>query len=105
MFKNSKLTIGSILALVFVFSPFLASAKSSPIQRYLSKGMNGEDVAALQSALSEDKDVYPEGLVSGFFGPMTEKAVKKFQKKYHISVVGAVGPITMARLNLILVNI
>ena len=64
--------------------------------------MSGEDVRTLQEMLATDPDIYPEGLVTGFFGPLTEKAVKKFQEKSGISNVGRVGPQTLSRINQLL---
>ncbi|MDP3799926.1 MAG: peptidoglycan-binding domain-containing protein, partial [bacterium] len=47
-------------------------------------------------------EIYPEGTVSGFYGPKTTAAVKKFQTKYGLNPVGRVGPATMAKLNEVL---
>ena len=44
-------------------------------------------------------DVYPEGLVTGYFGSLTENAVRRFQEKQGIEAVGIVGPVTRAKLN------
>ncbi|KPJ56029.1 hypothetical protein AMJ49_05910, partial [Parcubacteria bacterium DG_74_2] len=41
----------------------------------------------------------PEGLVTGYFGPLTKNAVKRFQKIAGIEQVGVVGPKTSARIN------
>ena len=38
-------------------------------------------------------------MTTGYFGSLTEKAVKKFQKKYGIEQVGIVGPKTRAQLH------
>jgi len=67
--------------------------------RHLRFGMSGEDVELLQEILSTDPDVYPEGLVTGYFGPLTRNAVKRFQKMAGIEQAGVVGPKTMARIN------
>ena len=67
--------------------------------RQLRQGMTGEDVKLLQEILATDLDVYPEGLVTGYFGQLTEKAVKRFQKIAGIEQVGVVGPKTLARIN------
>lgn len=65
-------------------------------------GTQGEEVKTLQRLLSTDPTIYPEGLITGFFGPLTETAVKRFQAKLKIEQVGSVGPQTLARINEIL---
>ena len=69
------------------------------LTRSLFKGLSGDDVEELQQFLKQFPDVYPEGLTTGYFGSLTEKAVKKFQKKYGIEQVGIVGPKTRAQLH------
>lgn len=70
--------------------------------RTLRRGMNNEQVEALQEFLASHPDIYPEGLVTGYFGPLTEQAVKRLQKKHGISQVGVVGPQTRSQLNKLL---
>jgi len=70
--------------------------------RQLRVGMTGEDVKMLQEILSTDKDIYPEGLITGYYGRLTEKAVKKFQQKAGIEQAGNVGPKTLSKINEIL---
>jgi hypothetical protein len=65
----------------------------------LRAGMTSEEVKALQEILAADPDIYPEGIVSGFYGPLTAKAVAKFQKKHGIEGEASVGMKTRARLN------
>jgi len=67
--------------------------------KQLRFGMTGEDVKLLQEILATDPDVYPEGLVTGYFGPLTRNAVKKFQKIAGIEQVGVVGPKTLSKIN------
>ena len=67
--------------------------------KQLRVGMTGDDVKILQEFLATDPDIYPEGLISGYFGPMTERAVKKLQKRMCLDQVGNVGPKTMWRIN------
>lgn len=69
------------------------------LTRRLATGTQGEDVRALQILLALDHEVYPEGVITGFFGPLTTKAVMKFQKKHGIEQVGFVGPKTLKKLN------
>lgn len=68
----------------------------------LRVGARSNDVTRLQTLLGQDSAVYPEKIVSGYFGPKTLAAVKRFQRKYGISPVsGIVGPLTRAKLNMI----
>lgn len=69
------------------------------LARDLREGMTSDEVTALQELLAADPDVYPEGVISGYFGPLTAKAVRKFQAKHGIETVGTVGPKTRAKLN------
>lgn len=76
---------------------------SSAITRTLQLGMTGEDVSLLQQWLGQDTSVYPEGLVSGYFGQLTSAAVKRFQVTHSIVAeggagYGVVGPKTRAKL-------
>jgi len=54
---------------------------------------NGE-VSKLQQFLAKDSAIYPEGLITGYFGSLTKAAVKRWQTKNGIQSVGAVGPVT-----------
>ena len=65
----------------------------------IQRGARGDDVLQLQEFLRNFPDVYPEGVVSGYFGPMTEVAVKRFQEKNGLEPVGIVGPKTRVALN------
>ena len=67
--------------------------------RDLTIGSKGDDVKKLQEFLAQDKEIYPEGLITGYFGVLTQAAVKKWQAKNGIESVGIVGPKTRAKLN------
>ncbi|MCK5027599.1 MAG: peptidoglycan-binding protein [Candidatus Pacebacteria bacterium] len=73
--------------------------KTIKFTQSLSKGIENSEVRELQKYLAQDKNIYPEGLVTGYFGSLTEKAVKNFQKKHSIETAGVVGPKTRAKLN------
>lgn len=60
-------------------------------------GSWGKQVLILQKILV--KDGYGSFTPTGFFGYMTQDAVKKFQNKWGIPNTGFVGPITIAKLN------
>ena len=72
--------------------------------RPLAFGMSHNDVSNLQTALKTDSSIYSGGKVTGYFGPATLLAVKKFQEKYGIASEGQpgygnVGPKTRVKLN------
>lgn len=67
--------------------------------KQMRKGMSGEEVKLLQEVLATDSDIYPEGLITGYFGSLTEKAVKRFQQLTCIEQVGFIGPKTIAKIN------
>jgi len=72
----------------------------------LKKGMQNSDVKRLQQLLASDVSIYPEGLTTGYFGQLTEKAIQRFQSKYNIvssgtpqtTGYGLVGPKTRTKL-------
>lgn len=64
----------------------------------LRLGSSGEEVRALQELLAKDAMLYPDGLVTGFFGPKTAEAVKRLQAKYGLEAVGEVGPLTREKI-------
>ena len=45
----------------------------------------------MQSWLAKDKEVYPEGITSGYFGYLTQKAVIRFQEKYSSEILSPQG--------------
>jgi hypothetical protein len=71
----------------------------------LQHGDTGEDVTQLQTFLkSQGIDIYPEGLITGYFGNLTKLAVQRFQVKYNIAKsgdggYGYVGPKTREKMN------
>ncbi|KKS95709.1 hypothetical protein A3B05_01680 [Candidatus Giovannonibacteria bacterium RIFCSPLOWO2_01_FULL_43_160] len=75
------------------------SAVPPGLTRNLYRGLSGDDVRGLQQFLSQDKEIYPEGLVTGYFGPLTEGAVKRWQEKHDIESLGIIGPKTITRFN------
>ena len=78
--------------------------KASPITAALSRGSRGAQVVALQTFLAQDAAIYPEKVINGTYGPATEMAVKRFQKRHSIAKegstgFGSVGPATRAKIN------
>lgn len=71
-------------------------------------GMSNSDVTRLQTLLAQDPSLYPEGLVTGYFGTLTRQAVIRFQEKYAREMLqplglkrgtGFVGSATLRKLN------
>ena len=66
-------------------------------------GLSNNDVRCLQQFLiSQGVDIYPEALVTGYFGNFTKAATIRFQKKYGIPDTGFVGILTRAKINTLL---
>ena len=62
-------------------------------------GSEGDQVKLLQTLLALDTAIYPEALVTGYFGPATRRAIERFQRRHGLETVGFVGPRTRAELN------
>lgn len=69
--------------------------------RNLSVGSEGKDVRALQEVLANEPSAGFTGTTTGFFGPMTAQALRRFQEHNAIatSSSGVAGPLTRAFLN------
>lgn len=91
--------LGVLFAMAFLVQPALAASRS------LSIGMTGSDVTALQTTLIAQG--YLSGSATGYFGPLTQAAVQKFQCAQNIICAnspvegyGIAGPKTQAALQL-----
>jgi hypothetical protein len=79
--KTCILFLLAIVVASFGFS-YIADARGVGI------GSRSDEVKAIQEILKEDLDIYPEGYVTGYYGPLTEKAIKKLQKKCGLPETG-----------------
>jgi zinc D-Ala-D-Ala carboxypeptidase len=70
-----------------------------PIQSQLDFGEKNTDVTNLQSFFKDNSMIYPEGMVTGYFGSLTRSAVQRFQAQYGLATVGRVGPLTQEKIN------
>lgn len=69
------------------------------ITKQLRLGMTDEEVKMLQEILATDPSIYPEGLITGYYGRLTEQAVRRLQKSLCLDQVGNVGPQTLVKVN------
>lgn len=95
---------GVLLAAGIVLSTSFAAAQTATFSRDLQVGSRGADVSQLQALLATDVNIYPQGLVTGYFGSMSKAAVEQFQAAYGLPVVGRVGPMTQSKLNSLAAN-
>jgi ferredoxin len=72
-------------------------ASSYTFTKYLTPGSENSEVTELQKVLIVKG--YLNATAVGYFGPLTEKAVKAFQKDHNLDQLGVVGPGTRAALN------
>lgn len=68
-----------------------------PFFKKLILGNKGDDVSELQKLLKE-AGVYPEGLVTGYFGPLTKQAILRFEAKHGLSQDGEADDDLIGRL-------
>lgn len=85
-----------------VSQPSSGSGACPQLVRPLAVGMSGSDVLSLQQFLAQDRSVYPDPQITGYFGLLTEQAVQRWQMKYRVvsggdaasTGFGRVGPAT-----------
>ncbi len=92
----------------------LANENCSQLRNNLYFGLSNAEVRCLQGFLkSQGAEIYPEGLVTGFFGNLTQIAVVRFQEKYADEILtplgltagtGLVGEKTRGKINQLLTN-
>lgn len=92
---------------VVIISMFGIQSAQAAITGVLDLGDRNAQVTELQTYLATNASIYPERLVTGYFGPLTQAAVQRFQAAQGIvsqgtpstTGYGRVGPLTMARIN------
>lgn len=98
---NKEVTTSSVSTSSAAPSSSASAPASSSITRTLSVGSSGGDVRALQEFLKKEGD-YTYGEVTGYFGPVTQEAVQRFQARTGVvssgspqtTGYGLVGPST-----------
>ncbi|MCE5235835.1 MAG: peptidoglycan-binding protein [Clostridiaceae bacterium] len=79
-------------------TPAPVLAPKSRVLMLVKPYLQGADVAELQTALK--KRGYAVGTIDGVFGPLSDKALRKFQKAAKLTVDGKAGPKSYAALGL-----
>lgn len=69
-------------------------AATTVLQEEAVYGATNDTVERIQKLLATDPLLYPDGIVSGFFGPKTQEAIKNLQARFGMNPVGVVGPST-----------
>lgn len=101
--------VGMTLAML-VFSILGIPSAHAAITSTLDIGDRGSEVTELQTYLATNASIYPEGLITGYFGQLTKAAVERFQTTQGIvsngtpatTGYGRVGPRTMLMINSLL---
>ena len=102
-----ELLTGGTIAVMFALAPFGIQSAFAAISSQLDLGDRGAEVTELQTYLSTTPSIYPERLVTGYFGQLTKAAVERFQTSVGIvsqgtpatTGYGRVGPLTQAAIN------
>ncbi len=77
-------------------------AEIKELRADIREGMTDADIKTIQELLASDPAIYPKGLVTGYFGPMTKEAIMKFQAKNGLEVTGEINAETRAALDIII---
>ncbi len=101
---------GAVVLALVITMLFQIQYAHALIVSSLDLGSSGAEVNELQTYLAKDTALYPEGLITGYFGALTEAAVQRFQTREGIvssgtpetTGYGRVGPTTRARVNALL---
>lgn len=94
-----KINTGIVLATLLTISLNSSVFAYIPLSSQLDFGEKNSDVTNLQEFFADNSAIYPEGLVTGYFGGLTKNAVVKFQAEYGLAQVGRVGPMTQEKIN------
>lgn len=93
--SDSASKIQELMKLIADLKAKMAEAKGQieVLSKDLSLGAQGDDVMKAQELLASDPSIL-KAKPTGFFGPLTEDAIKKFQAKYSLPVTGKLDEAT-----------
>lgn len=100
IYNNSpKTKIAMLLAVLLLGASVQKAFAFSSLSTQMDLGSRGVDVGSLQTFLASNSNIYPQGLVTGYFGQLTRRAVENFQVAYDLPMAGRVGPLTLGTIN------
>jgi N-acetylmuramoyl-L-alanine amidase len=100
--RKSRILLASLVVASLTslgFTQMALAVYYEPIGTQLDEGERNQDVTRLQTFIRDNPSLYPEGLVTGYYGSLTKKAVIRFQSEYGFEQVGRVGPATREKMN------
>ncbi|MBN8210393.1 peptidoglycan-binding protein [Bacillus sp. NTK071] len=99
MIRNIRsMTMFLLASIIVVATPTFASAEFG--NRTLQEGDQGSDVSELQDYLMT-KGVFPYHTATGYYGDITEKAVKNFQRSRNLKEDGIAGSETNQKIKVL----
>jgi peptidoglycan hydrolase-like protein with peptidoglycan-binding domain len=102
--KTIVTTSALVLAISLLSVGFSQAYNFNLLTSQLDYGQTSSNVTNLQTFLASSPSIYPQGKVTGYFGPLTKSAVMNFQNAYGIDQVGRVGPQTLAKINSLIMS-
>lgn len=98
---------GGTVIMIAAFAFFGIQSAYAIVTSQLDVGDRGTEVTEVQTYLATDASLYPEALVTGYYGQLTKAAVERFQAAEGIVSAGTpattgygrVGPRTMIAIN------
>ena len=90
--------VGVAMGIIFTLWAVSRSYENSVAPTVSQYGSRGNEVIAIQEKLKE-RGLFNED-VTGYYGPVTQAAVKRFQKQQGISQTGIAGPQTLKALGI-----
>ena len=72
---NKKISVLLQLSLILTLVGLSYAANAQ-----VAIGSRSEEVKVIQEILKADAEIYPEGYVTGYYGSLTEKAIKNSKK-------------------------
>lgn len=103
-FKTIVTTSTLVLAISLLSVGSTQAYNFNLLTAQLDYGQTSSNVTNLQTFLASSPSIYPQGKVTGYFGPLTKSAVMNFQNAYGIAQVGRVGPQTLAKINSLIMS-